>query len=61
MDVRIRFTEPFTDFNYFPEMKKMNEVIVISQVKAEQIKNSGAYFEVLEAIIPPHKKSDGKS
>lgn len=61
MDVRIRFTESFKDYNFFPDVKKLNEEIVISQVKAEQIKNSGAYFEILETIIPKHKVEDGKS
>lgn len=58
MDVKVRFLEPFVDYFYFPRFIKQGEEMVITQVKLEQIKNSGAVVEVLESYVPKHKKDE---
>lgn len=61
MDVKVRFLEPFVDYNYFPRMIKMDEEMVIEQTKLDWIKASGATVEVIESYIPKPKKSDAKA
>ncbi len=52
MDVKIRFTQPFTDGNILDKHAKIGQEMIVSERILHQLKQSGADIQEVERYVP---------